>query len=135
MIFLGLYLAIWLISSEPILPPPPVTNTILSWIKSNTSLVLIFISSLPNKSSNFIFLNCVLKFPSSIKLSTLGNILTDISFSLFNSFKILEILLWSTEGIEIIIFETSFFSTIFSTSSRPPKTFKPYTFPPFLLGL
>ena len=65
------------------------------------------------------------KFPFSIKLSTFGKILTDIPSILFISFKIFETLLWSTDGIEIIILEISFFSTISFTLSKPPKTFNP----------
>ena len=48
---LGSYLTICLHSSEPIEPPPPVTNTVLFFIKELMFLLSRCTGSLPNKSS------------------------------------------------------------------------------------
>ena len=74
--FSGLYFIICLQSSEPIEPPPPVTNTTLFSIKFPMFLLSNFIGSLPNKSSISTFLKFCIKVLFFIKSAVPGNILT-----------------------------------------------------------
>ena len=73
--FAGLYFIICLQSSDPIDPPPPVTNTFFPFIRSVMFLLSSFIVSLPSKSSISTSLKLFITPPFFIISSVLGNTL------------------------------------------------------------
>ena len=95
----GSYFAICLHSSEPIEPPPPVTNIVLPFIKLPIFSLSSLIGSLPKISSISTFFRFSNKFLFFIISATLGNILTlalvcwqicNISFLFFESILAIE---------------------------------------------
>ena len=119
MSLLGLCLATCLHSSEPIEPPPPVTRTVLPWIKSKTSFISTLIGSLPKRSSIETFLRLD-TFTSPFAIWYIPGRFFSVQFV---SLQIPSISLLSSigaEGIAIQILSTLYFSTLSRIESLPP---------------